>query len=102
MKLIRNNTQWIVGFVDALLEEADQSNPTLKSKLNGYEVSIEFVNDERTQVEINFNVVDQKQEDDYTTKLILIPNVTTISGFANLVLQAIEEIRSTIKEIQND
>lgn len=99
--LYRNNTQYIIGFVDALIEEYHENQYPIKDKIN-YSVDLDFVDDERTEVKINFHVNYQKKEDDYLTFFILVPETTTVSGFKNLVEISIMEMYNTFKEVEND
>lgn len=102
MKNYRNNQQYIVGFIDALIEEFDASKGPFLHKLGGFEIDVELQTQERTEITIFYNVVDQPLEDDFEAKIILIPETTSINGFRNLVELAVDEIISKIEEVQND
>lgn len=97
----RNNTQYIIGFIDGVLEGLNQGNSIL-NKLESYETNIKFVNPIRTEVSIHFRIVDQEQEDDYTTDFILVDKVTTKSEFINLVEIACNEMLDKALELKHD
>ena len=99
--MIRNNTQYIIGFVDSAIEEYEK-HTSLLIDLNGYEVNVDFIDRITTRITILYNVKDQKREDDYKVMFSFNEFKTTKSEFSNYIELALKEMSDNITEIQND
>ena len=95
--MIRNNTQYLIGFIDSATEEFNETTQFL-SKLNGYEINITFREREKTEVRIDFNV--HGFDEDFKTMFAINEFKTTKANLSALILQANEEIVNKLKELQ--
>lgn len=97
--MIRNNIQYLIGFIDSATQEYEEHTPFL-SKLAGYEINISFREREKTEVRIDFCLHGIEKE--FKTMFSINEFVTTKANLSALILQANEEIVAKIKEINND
>ncbi len=97
--MIRNNTQYLIGFIDSATEEFNEQTPFL-NKLSSYEINVNFRKREKTEIRIDFSVAGIEKE--FKTMFAINEFVTTKANLSALIYQANEEIVNKLKELSND
>lgn len=94
--MIRNNTQYFIGFIDSATEEFNEHTPFL-NKLSSYEINVNFRERERTEIRIDFSVHGIEKE--FKTMFAINEFKTTKADLSALIYQANEEIVNILNQL---